>query len=136
MEGNEGEIFKAPANMKSRVWEYFGFHKKNGKIDKSVAVCRHCKCELQYCGNTTNLSNHLRRRRAIKVEIRATAPAEASTSVSGLRSPNLFGESLSANSHRAKAITATIARFICKDMRPYSVVENTGFREMINTSEP
>lgn len=112
--------------------------KQNGKIDKSVAVCRYCKCELKYFGNSTNLSNHLHRRHAIKVEIPTAAPvsAEASISGSGLRSPNLFDESLSANSHHAKALTASITRFICKDMQHYSVVENTGFREMINTLEP
>lgn len=54
---------------------------------------------------------------------------------SDLRIPNLFVQtSVPENSHHhAKAITASIARFICKDMRPYSVVEN---REMINTLEP
>lgn len=109
------------------------FSQKIGKIDKSVAVCRQCKYDLKYFGNTTNLSNHLRRRHAINAEI----PAAASTSGSDLRSTNLFGlTSLPENSHRAKTITASIARFICKDMWPYCVVENTGFREMINTLEP
>ncbi|KAI2645902.1 E3 SUMO-protein ligase ZBED1 [Labeo rohita] len=85
-----------------------------------------------------NLSNHLRRRHAINIDI--PAPKAASISGSDVRSatPNLFGQlqSLPENTHRAKAITASIARFICKDMCPYSVVENTGFREMINTLEP
>ncbi|XP_058249716.1 E3 SUMO-protein ligase ZBED1-like [Hemibagrus wyckioides] len=122
--------------MRSKVWEYFSFNTKNGKIDKSVVVCSRCKCKLKYFGNTINLSNHLRRRHAIKGEIPAAAPTAASISGSYLRSPNLFGQTLPENSNRAKSITASIARFICKDMRPYSVVENTGFREMINILEP
>ncbi|XP_045074059.1 E3 SUMO-protein ligase ZBED1-like [Coregonus clupeaformis] len=48
----------------------------------------------------------------------------------------MFSQRLGQNSARAKNITATIAKFICKDMRPYSVVENPGFREMIQTLEP
>lgn len=80
-----------------------------------------------------NLSNHLRRHHAINVEINASAP----TAGSDLRSPNLFGQtSVPKNSHHAKAITASIARCFCKDIHPYSVVENTAFQEMINTLEP
>lgn len=34
------------------------------------------------------------------------------------------------------AITKSIAVFIAKDMRPYSVMENEGFQHMINMLEP
>lgn len=40
------------------------------------------------------------------------------------------------NSARAQEITEPVAVFICKDLRPYSVVENSGFKKMVSTLEP
>ncbi|KAL7382705.1 hypothetical protein ABVT39_026808 [Epinephelus coioides] len=62
-EADELEIFKP--NLKSSGWKHFGFCKKGGVLDKSVAVCRMCKGQIKYSGNTTNLSNHLVRRHGI-----------------------------------------------------------------------
>lgn len=39
------------------------------------------------------------------------------------------------NSARAKVMTASVTRFIVKDLRPYSVVENEGFQDTIKTLE-
>lgn len=39
------------------------------------------------------------------------------------------------NSEKAKKITNSVATFIAKDLRPYSVIENQGFRAMMHTSE-
>ncbi|KAJ8352218.1 hypothetical protein SKAU_G00236940 [Synaphobranchus kaupii] len=47
-----------------------------------------------------------------------------------------FGAPLAQKSARAKEITKCIAVFMAKDMRPFSVVENEGFRLLINTLEP
>ncbi|KAL7389832.1 hypothetical protein ABVT39_010551 [Epinephelus coioides] len=40
------------------------------------------------------------------------------------------------SSARAQTITESVAIFICKDLRPYSVVENAGFQKMLHTLEP
>ncbi|ROL46082.1 Zinc finger BED domain-containing protein 4 [Anabarilius grahami] len=40
------------------------------------------------------------------------------------------------NSEKAKRITRSVAGFIAKDLRPYSVVENQGFRTMLQVLEP
>ncbi|KAF3856034.1 hypothetical protein F7725_016757 [Dissostichus mawsoni] len=40
------------------------------------------------------------------------------------------------NSEKAKKITQSVAAFIAKDLRPYSVVENAGFRHLLKTLEP
>ena len=42
---------------------------------------------------------------------------------------------LPSSSEKANRITESISHFICKDLRPYSVVENTAFRNMIYTLE-
>ncbi|XDV44703.1 hypothetical protein PO909_012944 [Leuciscus waleckii] len=43
---------------------------------------------------------------------------------------------LPTTSTRATKITQSVVYFICKDMRPLSVVENEGFRYMVQTMEP
>ena len=54
-----------PVGVKSWVWKYFGFRKNEGQVVRDVAVCKDCRCELRYCGNTWNLSAHLKRRHGI-----------------------------------------------------------------------
>ncbi|KAJ8380238.1 hypothetical protein SKAU_G00010160 [Synaphobranchus kaupii] len=49
---------------------------------------------------------------------------------------SVFKAKLPFASPRAASITKSIAGFICKDLRPYSVVENEGFRRMLTTLEP
>jgi len=41
---------------KSKVWIYLK------KIDVVLALCKHCSQEVRYCGNTSNLSKHLKKR--------------------------------------------------------------------------
>lgn len=131
------EIVNAPANLKSKVWKHFGFAKKNGEIDKTSAVCRICKSAIKYLGNTTNLASHLLRRHGItEASASVAAASSANPSASGNVAANLFEQKLGVNTPRAKAITASIAKCICTDLRPYSVVENAGFREMVKTLEP
>lgn len=67
MDGDSGytkPIFPNPANHKSTVWTYFGYHMDdaNEALDKSHTVCRLCHCKIKYSGNTTNMTNHLRKR--------------------------------------------------------------------------
>ena len=50
--------------------------------------------------------------------------------------PDAFKQCFPASSDRAKAITKSIGVFIAADMRPYSVVENKGFKNMIKVLEP
>lgn len=128
------------------VWKHFGFCKDGGVLNKSLAVCRICKGKVKYHSNTTNLSNHLLRchgishnanRPGTSCSIPAAAAVQGnvnSAEASGLGS--VFSQKLGRNSAWVKNIMATIAKFICKDMRPYSVVENPGFCEMIQTLEP
>ena len=47
-----------------------------------------------------------------------------------------FKQPLVAQSDRAKAITNAIGVFIGADMRPYSVVQNEGFKHMLKVLEP
>ncbi|KAL1258990.1 hypothetical protein QQF64_009567 [Cirrhinus molitorella] len=49
---------------------------------------------------------------------------------------NAFAAKLPTSSARATAVTRDINVFIAADMRPFSVVENLGFRRLIHTLEP
>ncbi|KAK6168330.1 hypothetical protein SNE40_020888 [Patella caerulea] len=58
---------------------------------------------------------------------------------SSCKTPNvmsLFRNKLSSNSTRAKSITAGVTEFIIKDLRPFCVVENAGFRNLLTILEP
>ncbi|KAF0039134.1 hypothetical protein F2P81_009618 [Scophthalmus maximus] len=83
-------------------------------------------------GNTTNLRTHLVRRHAdtIKLQQQPTPVDPRQTTLDD--TTNKF----SSTSSRAVKITESVVLFICHDLRPYSVVENTGFRYMVNTMEP
>ena len=54
---------KAPPSLKADVWLHFGFknYEDREELDKSKAICKLCKMEVKYCGNTTNQQNHLTR---------------------------------------------------------------------------
>ncbi|KAL0151535.1 hypothetical protein M9458_053187 [Cirrhinus mrigala] len=128
------DIQPAPSHFKSKVWKHFGFHKLPGneQLDMSKAVCKLCRILVTYCGNTTNMSAHLARHHP---ELNAKQPEKAEASASQ-RTLNETLYKLPSVSEKARRITESIAMFICKDIRPYAVVENDGFRNMIHTLEP
>lgn len=120
----------APTSLKADVWKFFGFKKNeySNELDKSKTICKICYMEVRYCGNTTNLRDHLTRHHP-----------EQTQSALALRQTQLekaFEIKLAANSPRAQKITNAIATYICKDIQPYSAVENDGFRGLMKTLEP
>ncbi|KAK0141192.1 Zinc finger BED domain-containing protein 1 [Merluccius polli] len=102
------------------------------ELDKSKAICRLCKMEVKYFGNTTNLRNHLTRHHPDTQSAKTSDPNPKKQT----QLEQAFGFKLASNSPRAQKITEAVATFICKDIRPYSVVENDGFRSLINILEP
>ena len=65
-----------------------------------------------------------------------TANDDANANASHPTIDNALKAKLPSASPRASSITKSIACFICKDLRPYSVVETEGFRRMLHTLEP
>ncbi len=130
-------IYNAPSSLKSKVWKKFGFYMKNGALDKTVAICKQCGTALKYTGSTTNLNTHLVRRHGKTGDEEASTVSKASTKTwQDTDIQDFFQPKFSHNSARAKVVTASITRFIVKVLRPYSVVQNEGFRDMIKTLEP
>ena len=60
-----------------------------------------------------------------------TASTSKNTQDSDKVVQDFFQPQLNHNSARSRVITASIACFIAKDLRPYIVVESDGFRNMV-----
>lgn len=118
-----------PSQMKSGVWKHFDFKTNDdGSEDRAKIVCRICQIELNYCRNTTNMWNHVTRYHAALLAS-DKPPVATQTKLKDVLA-------LPSQCPRALRITEAIAKFICKDLRPYSVVENEGFRHLIKVLEP
>ena len=131
-------IEDAPASFKSFVWQHFGFpvEKMNGNrvTDKSRTICKHCRKIMPYtAANTSTMQKHLQNHHSSL--IKSTAPVK--TIVKGQTTlTDAFAQKLPQTSARANGITKDICVFIAVDMRPFSVVENVGFRRLLHTLEP
>ncbi|KAF3835605.1 hypothetical protein F7725_028163, partial [Dissostichus mawsoni] len=137
MEGGESSaqiIKNAPSVLKADIWTHYGFYELKGKneLDKSHAVCKVCHTKIKYLGvNTTFLRNHLSRFHCEKL-----TPATKKTADPAQRRIDETLSTFPPNSEKAKKITQSVAAFIAKDLRPYSVVENAGFRHLLKKLEP
>ena len=117
-EGGE-TIYSAGSHLKSFVWKTFGFYKRGGKLDKTKAICKLCRTEVPYTSSTTNLKSHLRyhqtRSQVDRVSTLFINRYTSSGKNENVQSTNILPylqSQLPLNSPRAKAITASIARFI------------------------
>jgi len=114
--------------FKSCIWQHFGFYEVDGKMDKTYTMWKVCRSQIKYFRNTTNLRNHISRYHS---ELGKKWPIPRCSQ----RTIEQAVAQLPPNSDRAKRITKSIAKFIAMDLRPYSVVKNEGFREMVHTLE-
>lgn len=152
---------KAPVKAKSEVWKYFGHpiyvDNEVRKPDTSVTICKvgECKAELRYTGNTTNMAKHIERKHpGIRLTIKGsrlgntsnnnnstepTVVTEQSQSVpipvslvtGQTRLSEAFKHKYGANSQKANKINKAIGKWVASDLRPYSVVDNKYFRDLI-----
>uniref|UniRef100_A0A3B3CRQ3 BED-type domain-containing protein n=1 Tax=Oryzias melastigma TaxID=30732 RepID=A0A3B3CRQ3_ORYME len=140
---------------KSTVWMYFGLKAdETGKpMNTDRAVCRLCRKVVVSKGNTTNLRSHLRRRHPAEfIEItnlatsRAFAEAQGNfcTKSSSIVSfpqrplPVLCPSGLVSPSSPTVSpqVINAIINFLITDLQPPSVVEGSGFRQLLFTLLP
>jgi len=139
-ESGEISIEDAPLTFRSHVWQHFGFpvETRNGDrvTDKTQTICKHCKKIVPYTmANTTSMLSHLQRYHSSELKSKSTMPVKK-TPKGQTTLKNAFAPQLPQSSARATAITRDIGVFIAADMRPFSVVENQGFRRLLHTLEP
>ena len=78
------EELHVPTNCnKSKVWQHFGFYKKDGQFDKIHVIGKIYHAAIKYTGSTANLGSHLKRLHGICVETSASPSDSAMATVSG-----------------------------------------------------
>lgn len=133
------EVEDAPTNFESSVWQHFGFPARNQDdgnkvVDRTKTICKLCRCVLTYTtANTSNMLHHLNRHHKEKIQ---SSPPPVKLTKGQTTLKKVFSPPLSASSQRAKEITRSIGIYIAKSMRPFSSVDEEGFRHLLNTLEP
>lgn len=138
------------ADDKSSVWKYY---KKDDKKQK-YAVCTIChKAISAEYGNTTNLKKHIQSKHKLafvelcKLTASQTsskrprksdiAAAEApSTSKQPRLDPFLQDKKWFPSDKRQQDCNQKLARMICLDLQPISIVEDQGFRDFVSCLQP
>ena len=125
-------------SAKSAVWKMFGFVKTGQEVDRKKVACVVCRTVLKFSGNTTNLADHVKRKHPSQMTIKPTTDSSWTLhkNDSDLKQSSLMIHKLPPKSSRAIKITDSIMRFIIKDLRPFSVVQNVGFKYLLSTLEP
>lgn len=132
------EIADPPASFRSAVWQYFGYpvENKDGKrvTDKTHTICRKCFKKVTHAtGNTTNMQAHLKR---CHPDVNLSAVRKPTERAQQTTLPSALQVKLPVNSERAQRITRAIGIFLAKDMQPFSVVDDKGFRNLMQEVEP
>lgn len=64
--GEQRALKDPPARYKAPVWKHFRLPSDKTKKEDTKPVCKHCSTEISWTGgNTTNMSNHLKREHSI-----------------------------------------------------------------------
>lgn len=118
------EVIKSAQN--ANTWAHFGFSELGEICVNLTKICcvfdvRHRK--LKNLRNTGNLRRHIRRchlEKLMPVTVKETADP-AQSRIDAMLSPRL------PNSEKKKKYVQCVAAFLAKDLRPYSVMENSWF---------
>lgn len=116
---------KTPSKSTNKVWLYFRQYSVNGVVNYKKAHCTVCKNDVSYHNSTTNLLQHL---------IVHHPPIAREITGNGENQLTLGTKKLSKN--EKKKIDNALALMIARDMQPISIVENEGFKNLINALNP
>ena len=97
-----------------------------------MITCNICKKDLADGGGTTNLQKHLRSKHVDEAKkcFGEVTDGKKQTLMS------TFTDAQRCSPARATQITELIAELVARDLRPLSVVEGEGFRQLLNYIEP
>ena len=114
---------------RSDVWKFFDKAKKDGR---SVAICNLCERVLVYNGSTTsNLRDHLSRKHPVGE--RAVSAKQGTLDAHLTANPEVAKV---CSVHRQDKITALLAKWTWRNLRPVSIVEDAGLCEVLAFVEP
>ncbi|XP_065133764.1 E3 SUMO-protein ligase ZBED1-like [Paramisgurnus dabryanus] len=128
---NERRVI-TPNNLRSSIWKHFGFWTENKNMKKDKVVCKLCDREFPYHSSTTSMRGHMQLHHPDEYKDleREEPPAKQP------KLTNFFPPSAPLNAARKEAINSKLAKFICRDMRPISIVEGEGFIDFVRELEP
>ena len=120
-----------PGKQKTlNVWEHFTL-----KSDK-LAVCNHCKLEMNYCNSTGSLLKHIKTKH-IFVDMTQSSLSNSCPSEPVQKQQKLTSfVRTPINPACSKKITELILNTIVGYLRPISLVERENFKKLINESAP
>ncbi|XP_069114244.1 E3 SUMO-protein ligase ZBED1-like isoform X1 [Argopecten irradians] len=126
---------------KSKIWEHFSLKEVEGKIVKDTVSCNTCNQDVKNPGGTTNMFSHVRLHHPeINLDnllARAGTKKQSTVCVTGQRTLTaMVAARYPPQSPRALEITGRLARFIVKDLRPYSKVESPKFKDFTKSLDP
>lgn len=127
----------ATASKMSAVWKFF----KIDETNKRIADCKLCSAKISRGGskvssyNTSNLIKHLKMKHKTE-HGEFTAVTSSCTQQLTLQQTLARREKFSMDNPRAKKISEVVTQFIVLDDQPLSIVDNVGFRRLMNLLEP
>lgn len=131
---------------KSWVWDHFEIDDSSKK-----AICLICKSLFSYCGSTSALGKHIRTKHPQEAisstTLKRTVDEGPSTSSSGpTEKKTMYQPTLTevqeknklypVGSKMKEAIDQKLVQMVVKDMQPFSIVEDEGFRDYSKILNP
>ena len=117
------------------VWKFGGLRKLNGKLDKSVAVCALCGKESVYRGSPGNFQTHLKLVHKQEYEIEEN-PRSSQLKMTDFSTSTSSCSKYKAVHQKQTNFRSELAKWIVKDLRPLSIVEDVGFKKLITIADP
>ena len=125
----------------SPVWKFFNFvGTKDGPdlVNKKVK-CQHCKYAVHFKSSTSALSHHLTRwhKKLYDEEVEKSKKSETSNSILNYTVKNASTtKKWKSSSQQNKTARNLLAKWLCTSSRPSKLVEDKGFRELIEFLAP
>ena len=140
------ERLVSKANAKSKLWTHFGFPADSDGtvIDPKKIICKLCKENIPYSGNTTNLGYHMQKCHIADYEELMKEDKDEPESTLTRKEPvqltidGALARTMpySASSGRHKELLDATATFITQTLQPLHIVDEPSFRSLLLCAEP
>ena len=128
--------------VRSIIWKFFIF---KGTLSKGAVreevYCTLCSKEtkLVFCGGTTSLWNHMKRHHEKELKDAESVEDKKKPDIRNFAVPSSSNNNVKTwckTSARWKTATSMLTKWICVNNRPFSIVEDEGFRAALKFIQP